>query len=653
MRYTQYWLEVDKLKIMKNKYLKWFWGISLTLLLNISVFAQDRFTTIEGKLNDLAKNFPGLDEKVKTSVNGLAIQDFIRGLAEANNLNISVDPALKVNITQNFTNVTVTDVLVFLCRKYDLDISFVGSIMSVSQYTAPAVEIPKPKSKNLIINYDSSGDKLSVDLKNDTLYAVTKEIAKKTGKNIIYSPEISNNLISGYIQNTPLQQALEMIAISNNLIISVNEQGYFVIEKKDAQYSNNGNSNNIKPGNNKSKNSKQAEGLKIENNGGLLNVDANNVPISDIINNVSAELNKNYFLFNEPKGNATFTVKNSTYEDLLTNVLNGSDYTFKKDGEIFLIGERAIEKIRSTRVFQFKYRTAEKVIDLIPSELKKGVDIKPFLDINSLIISGSTPRIEELENFLRDIDRVVPNIAIEVIVVDVSNSKTLATKLEAGLSKGGKKTEGQLYPSIDMSLSSSSINNILSGISGISSVVLGKVTPDFYVNLKLLEEQGILKQRSTPKLATLNGHEASLSIGRTEYYLEVQNQVIGGVNNTVSSQQQYKSVNADLSVKINPIVSGDDQITLDIQVKQSNFTARIAPTAPPGTVTRDFKSLIRVKNEEMILLGGLEEDVMNDAGSGLPVLSRIPVIKWLFSSRTKSRKKAKLNIFIKPIVIYN
>jgi type IV pilus assembly protein PilQ len=111
-------------------------------------------------------------------------------------------------------------------------------------------------------------------------------------------------------------------------------------------------------------------------------------------------------------------------------------------------------------------------------------------------------------------------------------------------------------------------------------------------------------------------------------------------------------VSADLSVVINPIVSGDEQITLDVHVKQSSFTEKIAPTAPPGTVTRDFQSLIRVKNEEMILLGGLEENSMNDSGTGTPLLSRIPVIKWLFSSRNKTKKKSKLTIFIKPTVVY-
>ena len=87
-------------------------------------------------------------------------------------------------------------------------------------------------------------------------------------------------------------------------------------------------------------------------------------------------------------------------------------------------------------------------------------------------------------------------------------------------------------------------------------------------------------------------------------------------------------------------------------MEQSDFTARISPQAPPGSVSRKFTSMIRVGNEEMVLLGGLEEKGVNDSGSGVPLLSRIPVLKWLFSSRTRSYNKTKLNIFIKPTILY-
>ncbi|HEX8577557.1 MAG TPA: hypothetical protein VF677_14820, partial [Flavobacterium sp.] len=74
--------------------------------------------------------------------------------------------------------------------------------------------------------------------------------------------------------------------------------------------------------------------------------------------------------------------------------------------------------------------------------------------------------------------------------------------------------------------------------------------------------------------------------------------------------------------------------------------------APPGINSREFTSIIRVKNEDIVVLGGLEEKVRNDSGTGVPLLSRIPVIKWLFSSRKREDTKKKLSVLIKPTVIY-
>jgi type IV pilus assembly protein PilQ len=87
-------------------------------------------------------------------------------------------------------------------------------------------------------------------------------------------------------------------------------------------------------------------------------------------------------------------------------------------------------------------------------------------------------------------------------------------------------------------------------------------------------------------------------------------------------------------------------------MEKSSFLGRVGENAPPGKATQKFESLVRVKNNEMVLLGGLDELQKENSGSGLPLISRIPVLNWLFSSRRKSKSDSKLHIFIKPTVIY-
>lgn len=613
--------------------------------------AQDRFAALESLLKEASKQTPGLGDPVDLSVTNTPIQEFVRAIAASNNINVYVDPAIDVKISNNFTNVPARDVFLFLCKKYDLDITMIANILSFSKYAPPITPQMAAPTKSINVTYNSFNESLSLDLNNDSLTSVAKAITRKSRKNVVLAPDLMSKMVNGYIENMPFDNALDKFAFGNDLKVTKTEDNFYLVEKKDvAKAQGTGSTTGAMLG--PAGKSPIPAGLSIKRESdSTISVVGNNVPIADVAAAVSAEMKNQYYLFSELKGNTSLNVQNVSYDKFLKNLLNGTDFTFKKQGELYLIGDRSIEGLRATKIVQLKFRSIDKIVDFIPADLKKGVDIKTFTDLNSLILSGSQPRINEIEAFLRDIDRVVPNISIDVIIVDVSDSKSLTTGIQAGIGTPPSATQS-VFPGLDFNLSTSFINSVIDGINGFGNVNLGHVSPLFYVSLKALETNGFIKIRSTPRLATLNGHEAKLTIGAQQYYLETTTNVTGGINNTVSQGQNYKPVSADLSVVINPIVSGDEQITLDVHVKQSSFTEKIGLTAPPGTVTRDFQSLIRVKNEEMILLGGLEENSMNDSGTGTPLLSRIPVIKWLFSSRSKTKKKSKLTIFIKPTVVY-
>jgi type IV pilus assembly protein PilQ len=621
-----------------------------------TTLAQDRFTVLEEKLNQAKTTMPGLDEKVQISVTAMSIQDFVQGIALNHSLNVTVDPNVDVKVTNTFKDITAEDIFLYLCKRYDLDITFIGPIMNISKYVAPpVVKEVKASVKKIKVSYDSTANLLSFDLNNDSLELVTREITRVSGKNIVYAPDIGAKVLNGYVQNVPFNSAMDKLAFANELKVTLTADNFYMIEKnvKEKDPKNN-NATGQGGGNFANANSpKQVNGLNYKVENGAISLDAMNVPIGDIVNAISGLMGYNYFLFNELKGNATVSIKEATYEDFLAHLFNGTDYTFKKDGNIYLFGDRNLEGLRVSKLVTLKNRTVEKIMDFIPADLKKGVDLKVFEDLNGIILSGSQPRINEIEAFLRTVDLVVPNVYIEVIIVDVRKSNTFSAGVAAGLGTAPTPTTGTVIP-FDFTLGAQSINNIITGINGIASVNLGQVTSNFYVKLKALEEQGVLKLRSTPQLATLNGHKAELSIGQTEYYLEIQNNLVQNVNQSnILQSQQYKPVNADLSVSILPQISSDEQITMDIHVKQSSFTERISNTAPPGTINRDFKSLIRVKNGEMIMLGGLEENTRNESGSGLPGISRVPILKWFFGSRLKKKSQNKLTIFIKPVIIYS
>lgn len=614
--------------------------------------AQDRLKAIQTKLDTLAKTETGLNQPIDLSVNNVPLQEFIRAIGVNNGVNVSIKENLNEVVVNNFSGVKVKDVFVFLCKEYELDIDFTGSIMAFYKHKQP-VETKTYTPKKLEITYDTKTDRLTLDLKNDSLFKVVKEITQKTSKNVISSPELLGAQVSVFVKDLPLESSLARLAFANNLNVKKTEDGSFLLETKPEEPKEDANARNKRANDRDKKNEpSEPDGLNVNINKGRVTLNAINVRADDVIKAVSTKLNKDYFLFSEINLSSTLKLNDATYDEFLKLLLNGTEYTFKQDGEIYLIGNRNLERLRETKVVQLQNRTIDGLIDYVPASLKQGVTINSFPDLNSFILSGSSPMIAEIEAFLRDVDVVVPMVMIEVIIVDVKKNHIVTTGIEAGIGDAPATTGGSIYPGVDITLNSSSINNLIGSFNGYGIFNLGKVTPNFYLSLKALEEQGVINTRSTPKLATLNGNEAKLSIGNTEYYLEINNNVIGSQNPQNIISQNYKSVTADLALTIKPIVSGDDQVTLKVTVQQSDFTGRISPNAPPGSISREFDSMIRVKNGEMIILGGLEEKGTNDTGRGVPVLSRIPIIKWFFSSRVRSKENSKLNIFIKPTIIY-
>ncbi len=606
-----------------------------------------RYDSITKKVRSLEKSIPGLSEEVTNSVTGVKLDEFLRALAISSGVNISIDPGMNFQIINNFNNVTVSDVLLFLCNEYKFDISFIGNIVVIKQIEKPV----KPPAFD--VQYDPKSSNLSLNVEDIELGILSQKITDITGKNVIPANGLSNQRINAYVQNMPITSTLDKIAYSNNLILKTTQDGFYLFEKKlpektDAQ-SQKSDLTALNFKNEKEGNYKLSVNLLGKDS---LTLFAEKAPICEILKEISIKSGNNFVMASIPKGELSLQLIGAKYEDIIRSILSGTDHVFKKQGNIYVIGNKNSPDLMKQVLIQMQYRAVDSILYLIPKDLIGDIETRIFKEQNSIMLSGPVDKVTETEKFLQQIDRLVPVISIEVMIIDYNTTYTVSSGITAGIGQNpAPPTSGQVFPSLDLNLNANSINSLINRFNGLGFAKIGKVTPNFYAQIRALESQGILNIRSTPILSTLNGHEAKLSIGTTEYYLEEQLNIIGTQNPQSTKIDTYKPVEAELAVIITPIVSGDDQITLEIEVTQSDFTDRIATTAPPGKVTRTFKSQIRVKNEEMILLGGLEENRSNKTSSGTPFLSRIPILKWIFSNRTDEKTKAKLNIFIKPTII--
>ncbi|SNY99672.1 type II secretion system protein GspD [Flagellimonas pacifica] len=738
----------------------------LLIFLSFSIFAFSqnqgtRIQNIQNNLEALAVDNPELSENLKLdiNVNSVSLSNFLLAVSQVHKINITIDPALQgINIVNNFSNVTVSDLLVFLCKQYDLDISFTGNILSIHKYQPPPEIIPE---KQVQASFDALNNLISIDLKGDPLGKVFRKIIDISGQNLLYSKGMENTLLSIYIKDAPLDIAMKNMAEANNLIYSKSRDGFYLFDQINTNEDVNlGRSRRGTSGENF-----YYQVLDTVNR--ILDVDFNNIPIASIVQEISLDLDLDVYMATPltQAGNITFKAKQIYYDELLTKIFesetvqpsydtntNGqrnsqpqnrnnspnqgrtvstssptsknTNFTFKKENDRYFFGTADQLSVRKLEIVQMMHRSvellgdpmqstgygrsagrtiqggvnylgangfqngtngfgnnqgnfrqnpntptrrintqnnqfgdyssnAEAIVNILPDDVIADLDIKIDYELNSFLVSGPAASINRFKKFIKQIDKPVPVVLIEVMLIEVRKSATIETGISWGIGDEPVATKGGIFPETDLTLGAKTVNKIIGGFDGFGSFNIGRVVPEFFATIKAMEANGNIKIKSTPKLSTLNGHRANLSIGETTYYVVTSQNFFGSQIPTASEIRNFQPIDAQLAVSIKPLVSGNGQVTLDINVIQSDFSSeRIDEDAPPGLTSREFSSIIRMQNQDLAILGGLEEKVKNDSGSGVPFLARIPVIKWLFSKRKREDSKQKLTILIKPTVIY-
>ncbi len=594
--------------------------------------AQEIQPPIQTVLDSLAKtSIPELNIEVDISFSNIMVKEMIRTIGNATGLNITIDPNCNYSISSNFNKVKAADVISYLCYQYNLEPIVQGAILHLQPKVIKEERLSVDLINDTIINYEA------YKIKIDDFF---KTFTDKTGYNFILSPELSNVLINGYAQNIGLKDALLQVSEANNLNISIkNDRLYVVSPVIDS------NNSNLLDDIRKKK--KKKFSLTYLNN--FINAEIESESYTDILEELSYQTGFSVCLLNPVEGNISVKKKSSSLPDFMNSLFFGTENTYQiMDNSIF-VGSRKLPGIKSCELIRLNNRSVDSLLQVLPQEMKRDLNIKEYPEQNSLIVWGDADIISVFNRTLEKIDLIVPVILIDVIIIDAGKFFEIETGIEAGIKDTPTATAGTINPGLEYTLGNNSVNNILSRV-GLTN--LGVVSPNFYMKLKAMESNGVLEIRSTPQLSTMNGHAATMSIGKTEYYKEELSNIYGTLNPQLQTQSIYKPVESKLAVNIKPFLTGNGHVSLSIDVEQSQFTERINEFAPPGLESRKFSSMIRVRDQEMILLGGLEEDAYSKDRRGWPLLSRVPILNWIFADKSEKKSKTYLNIFIKPTVIY-
>lgn len=553
----------------------------------------------------------------------IAIAELLRQVSKERSINLVVDPSVTTQVTLQLHDISLNQLLNLLVRAYDLECSQIGGVIYVRKPPPP----PAPQPTNEIV-FDSVQNTLSFDLAGMDLAQFSKEVTEKTAVNVLLASGGGQHVqIKGFQTALPFEKALSTLLKTNGFQLVQDEEVYLIqplITPPEG------------PETNAQKRPAQASGL-VEKEG-RWQAHYTNAPLSQILDDLLASGLIQMRITTQLEGQITVHVLDLSTEDLLHFLLSDTKYGFAKEGEIFVVGEKSSTVLTESVIISFQHINAEMVNQMLPSSLTEGVSVTIVKELNSLLLSGDRSKVRTLQNLVAQLDQNIPQVLIEVMVVDYSynNARDLGMEFTNG--------DNQYFPELDVTLD---------GVrDAAGQFQIRRLPSNFALRIRALETQGKAKIISKPHIAALNGHEAEITIGTKQFYRLQSEELVGNENPRVRTSEEIREIEANINLKITPWVSGNGEVTTVIEPTFTSFLGQVTDNIPPPVSSRQLKSTVRLKDGETIILGGLIENFNSSDLKGVPFVSKVPILGALFRNHAQTNRQSELVIYLTPHIYY-
>ncbi|KOR29158.1 hypothetical protein TI04_09310 [Achromatium sp. WMS2] len=281
--------------------------------------------------------------------------------------------------------------------------------------------------------------------------------------------------------------------------------------------------------------------------------------------------------------------------------------------------------------------------------LESGLSIVADTVNNSLLIRATPDQYNEIANALEQLDILPLQVLVEATIIEV----TLKGSLRYGLDWFFKASNGVYANEFAWNGNGSStggptaLNRIVPGFNWSVIRNAGEVR----AVLSALAGNNLVKVLSSPSVMVLDNHTARIQVGQEVPTLTGQTTDTTNINTTVNSVN-YKETGVLLTVT--PRVTPGGLVIMEVEQIVSDVTQLTSGNINSPTISkRQINSTVAVKNDQVVILGGLIKDTRENGRSGVPGLSSLPVVGFLFKQTVKSSERTELLVILTPKVLRN
>jgi type IV pilus assembly protein PilQ len=430
--------------------------------------------------------------------------------------------------------------------------------------------------------------------------------------------------------------------------------------------------------------------------GQRISMDFKDADLTNVFRIIAEVSNLNIITADDVKGKVSLRLVNVPWDQALDIVLRSKSLGAAQEGNVLRIAplsslrkeeqdrfdaQKQIDQSRQealNRAAEVK-ATQEAVFDTIPVSYSKASEllgmIKPLaskygkLDsddrTNVLVIRDLPQNIAEVKALVATLDTATPQVLIEARIVEVDTSFTRELGIQwGGTFRGGGNTQFGItgaQGSSGGSIAGGAVNAtntppfspaaptptfainlpaaIGSGAGG--GIAFGILRDNLRLDLSLsaLEASGKGKIISSPKIVTMDNKEAVIEQGTQIPYSTVS-----------ASGTNTQFVDATLSLKVTPHITPDGRVSMKLEAKNDS-QGEVGATGQPAINKKKATTQVLIRDGETTVIGGILQISRSENRAGLPWLSKIPVLGYLFRKDTNSTRNRELLIFITPKIL--
>ena len=321
----------------------------------------------------------------------------------------------------------------------------------------------------------------------------------------------------------------------------------------------------------------------------------------------------------------------------------------------------------SAQVIRLQYADATKLAEMLKNlmgeasgsgdeaKVKGDIGIHADEDLNALVVRAEPSILKEVQELVNSLDVRRAQVLIESAIIEVTGDTSDAL--------GVQWVRGDL----DSPVAGTNFNNAGPGLATIATgVATGDYASavgqgltiggfkesggdiDFGVIIQALKSNSSTNLLSTPSIMTLDNQEAEIVVGQNVPFVTGQTASSTNTNPFTTIDRQDVGV----TLKVIPHIHDGEAIRLEVEATaESVSNTTVAGSADLITNKRSIKTMILSDDGETIVLGGLIRDDVREVVSKVPLLGDIPLLGWLFRSKSVNQVKSNLMVFLRPTIV--